>query len=365
LRRLKLYACAAVAAAMCPEMRKPDEPPLGLDRLTEKAAAARRSGDLNFVLRRGAMLHADVAMSGEAERPFERASMLSPGPAPRQMRLNILDGAAADDVEIGIHWIMGRLLLDDVIPAGEKKPAPGRDAVVRDWYRATAAWMQDRESHDPAHLDRALALFPRDADILFLSGCQREAFAAPRIHAAVAGATILPGFSFDIGSDRAELRRAEGYFRRAVVARPDFGEARLRLGRVLLLRGQGPEASIELHRAAESAAVAADDQLLYYAHLLTGAAYEAIGRFDVARASYLKAAELYPTAQSPLLALSGLATRRGERVTAIRELQRVFDLPSYAPERDDPWWEYFTSHARNADALVEKLQADLGAGEPR
>jgi len=360
LRRLKLYACAAVAAVVCPETLKPDERPLGLDRLTTAARAARKSGDSNFVLRRGAMLHADIAMSGEAERPFEREST---SPAPRQMRLNILDGTAADDVEIGIHWIMGRLLLDDVIPAGERKPAPGRDAMVRDWYRATAAWMQDRESHDPAHLDRARALFPRDADILFLSGCQREAFAAPRIHGAVAGATLMPGYSFDIGSDRAELRRAEEYFRRALTARPDFGEARLRLGRVLLLRGQGPEASIELHRAAESAGVAADDQLLYYAHLLGGAAYEAIRRFDVARASYMKAAELYPAAQSPLLALSELATRRGERMAALRELQLVFALPQYAPERDDPWWQYFTSQVRDADALVEKLRGDVRAGE--
>jgi Flp pilus assembly protein TadD len=132
---------------------------------------------------------------------------------------------------------------------------------------------------------------------------------------------------------------------------------------VLLLRGQGPEASIELRRAVESAGVAADDQLLYYAHLLAGAAYEAIRRFDVARASYMKAAELYPTAQSPLLALSELATRRGERMAALRELQRVFALPQYAPERDDPWWQYFTSQVRDADALVEKLRGDVGAGE--
>jgi tetratricopeptide (TPR) repeat protein len=360
LRRLKLYACAAVAAAFCPETLKPGERPLGLDRLTEKAAAATKGGDLNFVLRRGAMLHADVAMSGEAEQPFDAASA---SPAPRQMRLNILDGSAANDVEIGIHWVMGRLLLDDVIPAGERKPAPGRDAFVRDWYRATAAWMQDRESHDTAHFDRAHALFPRDADILFLNGCEREAYAAPRIHAAVGAAVVPVGFNFDIGSDRAELRRAEEYFRRALVARPDFGEARLRLGRVLLLRGQGAEASIELRRAMESAEIAVDNQLLYYAHLLAGTAYEAIGRIDIARASFEKAAGLYPTAQSPLLALSQLATRRGERVTALRELQRVFALPPHAPERDDPWWEYFRSQARNADTLIERLQAGVGAGE--
>jgi len=156
LRRLKLYACAAVGTAFCPETRKPDEPPVGLTRLSAQALAARKSGDVNFVLRRGAMLHTDIAMSGEPGQPLERASS---SPAPRQMRLNILDGAAAGDVEIPIHWVLGRLLLDDVIPAGEKKAAPGRDALVRDWYRATAAWMQERQQHDIPHLDRARTLF--------------------------------------------------------------------------------------------------------------------------------------------------------------------------------------------------------------
>jgi hypothetical protein len=49
--------------------------------------------------------------------------------------------------------------------------------MIRQWYRATAAWMQAVEEHDTAHLDRARALFPADPDILFLSGTQRETYA--------------------------------------------------------------------------------------------------------------------------------------------------------------------------------------------
>ena len=312
LRRLKLYACAAVGTTFCPESLKFAEPPLGLERLSQ------------------------------------------------QMRLNILDGAAVDDVEIPIHWIMGRLLQDDVIPAGSKKPAPGRDAEVRDWYRATAAWMQDRESHDTTHLDRARELFPRDAGILFLSGCQREAFAAPRIHAALGAAVVPPGFGFDIGSDRGELRRAEEYFRRALDVDPGMAEGHLHLARVLLARKEYKDAVDHLRRASPLG----DDQLEYYQSLFLGAAEAGLAHDEAARTAYRRAAALRPEAQSPLIALSELATRRGDRLAALRELQRVFALPPYAPERDDPWWDYFTSHVRNAEALVERLRAEI-AGEDK
>jgi tetratricopeptide (TPR) repeat protein len=362
LRRLKLYACAAVGTTFCPETLKPGEPPVGLDRLSAQALVARKGGDVNFVLRRGAMLHTDIAMSGEPEQPIERASS---SPAPRQMRLNILDGGAAGDVEIPIHWIIARLLLDDVIPAGEKKAAPGRDALVRDWYRATAAWMQDRERHDIPHLDRARALFPRDDYILFLSGCQREAFAAPRLHAAMDGAAIPPGFILGIGSDRAELHRAEEYFRRALDVDPDLAEARLHLGHVLLAGKKYKDAADALRRIR----FAHDDQLEYYRAIFLGAAEAGLARDAEARTEYRRAAELRPEAQSPLLALSELALKHGDRQSATRELARVFALPPYAPERDDPWWEYFTSQVRDADARIASLRADVAAvaseGRPR
>jgi tetratricopeptide (TPR) repeat protein len=110
---------------------------------------------------------------------------------------------------------------------------------------------------------------------------------------------VLPtGFSVDIGSDRAELRRAESYFRQALALKPEIGEAHLRLGRVLGQMGHHAEAADELRHALTELD---DDQLRYYGALFPGAEEEALGRFDAAREAYQRAAAMYPGAQSPHL----------------------------------------------------------------
>jgi len=55
--------------------------------------------------------------------------------------------------------------------------------------------------------------------------------------------------------------------------------------------------------------------------------------------------------------LSALATRRGDRGTALKEAQRVFDLPLAARQPEDPWWLYTVSQARDAGALMERMYA--------
>jgi len=86
------------------------------------------------------------------------------------------------------------------------------------------------------------------------------------------------------------------------------------------------------------------------------------GQHDAARDAYERAAALYPMAQSPLLALSELARRQGNRPAALRALQRVFDLPSTEPERSDPWWRYHVEQARNVDELLEELRRPFQPG---
>jgi tetratricopeptide (TPR) repeat protein len=267
--------------------------------------------------------------------------------------MNISDGMETDLGQVGVHWEIARMLLDYVKPPGADRPAPGRDEMVRQWYHATAAWMQWTESHDTLHLDRAREMFPADPDLLFLSGCQREAYASPRIRSVVRTAVLPTGVSLDIRSDREELHQAEVFFGRALKANPDMPEARLHFGRVLLLRDRPAEAASELRQALASI----DDELLrYYGELFLGAAEEALGHFDAARDAYTEAAALSPSAQSPRVALSALARRRGDRVTALSEMKRVFELSSAESERDDPFWTYHTSQARNADDLMEQLQ---------
>jgi len=361
LRRLKVLACAAAGIVQqreCLAVKAPTEIDADLLRLARLAADARLHGDDNYVLRRGALLHTDVAMTTRgATEPIE-----APGSAgPQRLRMTIADGLGIDLGQSAVHWELARMLLDHVQPPGSDRPEPRRDEMVRQWYRATAAWMQSSENYETVHLDRAREIFPADPDILFLNGCLHETYAGPRIQSAVRSAPLPTGVSFDLGSNQAELRQAESFLRRAVTLKPDFAEARLRLGRVLLMLGKPADAASELTQALASTG---DELLHYYGELFLGAARDALGEFDAARASYTRAAELQPAAQSPHLALSALARRRGDRGGALREIRRVFELASNDAD-DDPWWTYHVAQARNADDLFAELIWPFVSGADR
>jgi len=126
---------------------------------------------------------------------------------------------------------------------------------------------------------------------------------------------------------------------------------------VLLGRGLAQEAAGELRQVV---APAGEPGLQYFTAMFLGAAEEALGRFDDARDAYARAAIVFPAAQSPYLALSALATRRGDRATALKETQRLFDLPALVLRPDDPWWNYRVTQARNVDGLLERLFAPFG-----
>ena len=359
LRQMATLACAAggmlVSNPDCLDIKAA----IGLDddlvTLAAHAAAERsRTGDPNYVLRRGALLHGDAAML-RPHGPVEPLSPGSPAFGPQSWRMDINDGRGTDVGLTAIHWDIARLALDRVLPRNSREPAPQRDPMVRAWYRATAAWMQWREDHDTLHLAHARRIFPDDPDLLFLSGCQHETYASPAIQAAAHSLALPAGFTVDIGSDRAELRQAEGFLRKAVVANPRMGEAHLRLGRVLGLLGRHVDALAELRQAEP---MLAGDELQYYAALFAGADEEALERWDAAREQYQRASALFPLAQSPFLALSELAHRRGDRAGAAAAMQKVFELPSaFDRERDDPWWRYHVVQARNAEELLDEVAA--------
>jgi hypothetical protein len=354
-QRLKVMACAAGGDTFCPEILATGLMPRDLDHLADLVRASKRAGDDNFVLRRGAMLHADVAIAthegvGVSSTGTPTASSF---PGPDQFEFNMFDGSGIGSHEVGIHWIIARMLLDEVVPRGSKKPAPGRDDGVREWYRATSAWMQNVQRHDTQHMDRARELFPTDPDILFLSGSQREMFSSGRVQGGVQSAELPKGLTIDVGTDDKETKRAEEYYRRAIAARHDFPEAHLRLGRVLLLRGGYAEAAVHLRQARGGLA---DPTLEYYDVILLGAAATQLARYDEARASYEAAAVMQPTAQAPLIGLAAMERRRGDRDGTLKALQRMFALPTGEPGRSDPWWKYETSQVRNADELVEQLR---------
>jgi tetratricopeptide (TPR) repeat protein len=166
--------------------------------------------------------------------------------------------------------------------------------------------------------------------------------------------------TLDVGSERAELREAESFFQRALELSPDHAEGRMHHGRVLALLGRHAEAVIELRRAAPALS---DPDLEYFARLFLGAEEETIGNRDAARTAYERAASLAPMAQSPLLALSQLARRSGDRPGALRAIDRLFALSgTERSQNDDPWWWYYVSQARDADdrlaAVHEPFRAE-------
>jgi tetratricopeptide (TPR) repeat protein len=369
LQRLRMLACAASGKATWTEifptmltdpacLVAPTVIDHELRQLSARAAASKRRGDANFFVRRAALLHADIAVALPAAN--EHAEANKPGDehessaGPRQMRLHIDDGRRTGVRDAPIHWMIGRMLLDEVRPPGSRNPAPGSDEMVRQWYRASIAWMQSREDYDTVHVLFAQHLFPFDADILFLAACQHETFAAPKIQTAARAGVVPNGFALDVVADREELTRAEALFRRVLSAAPDATEARLRLGHVLLRLGRYDDAAAELRKAVPL--LDADAQLQYDGALFLGAAEERLGRYDAALVALERAASLYPAAQSPWLALSELAWRRRDRAGAVHVLQHLFVLPADAAQRDDPWWSYQVAQARNANELLEELR---------
>jgi len=227
-----------------------------------------------------------------------------------------------------------------------ERPAPSRDTMVRDWYVATAAWMQFNVHYDLKHLDHAHQLFPDDRDVVFFVATHHAVYATPRIQHALKSLVLPPGYWMDAKSGGEERHLARTLLQRAVALDPLFAEGRLRLGRVLALDGQLAEAAREL-TAAEAGVT--DDPNRYYAALFVGAVEEAAGRFDAARAAYDRAARLFPLAQSPLIAIAELARRRGDRSGALQASARLFALPAEADDRRDPWWVYDIWQARTAD----------------
>ncbi|MCX6550253.1 MAG: hypothetical protein NTY02_04450 [Acidobacteria bacterium] len=302
-------------------------------------------GDATRILKRAALLHADVAMF---------IVPMSPSSIGCLARSTVLveDGRSVGSGCAGTHWVQGRALLDAV------KPDPRKDPMVRLWYYATIAHMlgqSDLADADP-QIEHAAQLFPMDPGILFEHGYFHEAFSAPHVQPAAHAS----------GADRrpasVHLKEAAEHYGRALEVNPDFVEARVHRGAVLGRLGRHEEAAAELRRAAPSAQ---GPILRYYAALFLGDEEQALGSRDAARACYNDAAALFPLAQAPRVALSHLARRHGDREGALRALRDVFTLPADERDRPDPWWKYYGWLNQNSDVLLRELYRPFPAGGSR
>jgi tetratricopeptide (TPR) repeat protein len=328
-------------------------------RLQRVAKDVIERGGEDRLLKRGALLHADIAMLGEGP-----AANPDPARRPRSGTIMLFhsDGQQTGVDDASVHWEMGRRLLDKVRPKTSRKlgPDPGADETVRLWYLAAAIYMQAQSQNDAWHVDRAVELFPKDPEVLFFAGCAREWFSGPQTQNALRSTTLARELFNLIGSESDELRRAEQLFRDSLEHDPERAEPRIRLGRVLGRRGRHQDAIVELRRATMGTK---NRLLLYYGNMFLGAEADALNLADEAKQAYERAGDLYPGAQSPRLAISSMATRAGDRSGALSAIEDV--LTGDEPLReDDPWWSYYTSQARDLEGILAKLRESI-AREPQ
>ncbi|MGC4080625.1 MAG: hypothetical protein QM736_00530 [Vicinamibacterales bacterium] len=304
-----------------------------------------RRGDDNLFWKRGALLHSDIAML-EHQAPVPLGTPSLPI-GPRRARLELIDGRAVGLTLGGIHWSLAESLLTFVKPADAHTPAPERDDMVRAWYQATTLWMQSTEQHDLQHLENGLALFPDDATLTFLSGCEHETYSAASIQAAINPSNRATNA---VRSAKNELKRAAADLRRSLGADSSNPQTHMHLGHVLSMLDEPREAIDHLTAASTTLD---SDELHYLNDLFLGRALEQAARFDEARAAYQRAHDRRPTAQSPMLALSALARRRDAYEPARAAIDSLWTTPA-TDDDDNPWWTYPVSHTAGVDAVVAR-----------
>jgi len=310
-------------------------------------------GNINDILKRGALLHTDIAlrtmpMVTWSSRPIQ-AFLL-------RTTVRLVDGVQTGvDVSVD-HLAMARRILDIVTPDPQHDQVtfPERDTTVRDWYRATMAVLLDGQGFFLTHEKAALELFREDDEVLFQAGTLHEAVAMPQYQKGVVTRRVA-NISV-IESADAELRRAEELLRQALKINPNHLEARLRLGQVLGQRGRSADAVVELRKVEIQNT---DPLLLYYASLFIGREEGVLNNVERARSAYQRAATLFPRAQSPHLGLSELAMRSGRRLEAARALDAVWESGGTSADTDDPWSNYPYAAGRTGNTLLDTIGAAL------
>jgi tetratricopeptide (TPR) repeat protein len=308
----------------------------------------------NAIAVRAAMLHADIAMwQWDAQQGLVR-SPPSPGEGTGRPVMIVIDGRYAGDANVTVHWSFARRLIDRI------RPSPAGHELARVWYRGTLAYLLGSNSFTEGlpHIARARRLFPNDAFFALASGCASETLGSFRIQETVRSMARDKTTRVEVSSAATHLRDAEQAFRAALALEPSLVEARLRLGRVLALRRDNPGAVLQLEAVLEATR---DPALRYYAYLFLGERRESLLQFVEAREAYEEAARVSPTAQSPLVALSHLARRSGDRAAARRAAARLAQLPAHLGDRYDPWWYYDLGPGRDAERYLSELRAALAA----
>lgn len=325
------------------------------------AAECPDSGERNDVLRRGMLAHTDVALLlPEQAAKFEWGPQFAydpsfdPGPNEPTSVVYAIDGEYRASGAITGHWRMARWFARHILPR------PAADDFVHQWYRAIAALhLRDYQfGFAKGHLGEAQRVLPEDGTVQFYTGLLHEGSASARVqNIPITQPTLVARLNYP--SPQAEWREAERWLRRAVEREAPL-EARLHLGRVLGRLDRHQEAATVLR---ELLPLLQDVRLQYLCNLFLGTEDAARGQHDSAQAAFERAAALYPTAQSPLLAWADIAWRTGRRTQALDVLGRVQRLPARLSDRVDPWQGYLRECATDAEARLAAVRAMVGGPE--
>lgn len=281
-------------------------------------APARIEGGVAELLRR--CRGADEAQVEGWVRTAQGAFLLHANAALRAYQLDLPFGEGEQHVDRALRllrWFRTR----------REQPPEARALRPRDFYMVlVSAELQAGRPEEAAFLaEESLRSYERDLRMQLLAGC-----------AADMRALLVRRAGRGQWSDE-DLRRAENRFRRALDIHPESEAARLRLGWVLVRRGQPDAARPLLEEVARSQA---DEDRRFLALLFLGAAHERLNETDAAIVSFRKATVLEPQGQAAHVALA----RALERVAGVKAAQAVlqpfFEERGRSWVRGDPWNEY-------------------------
>jgi hypothetical protein len=203
--------------------------------------------------------------------------------------------------------------------------------LLRTWYLMWEAFRQgfSMEGNSPLsdYLDDGLNAFPDDSDMLLSAGGRNEL----TWWNAAQNPQRDPSDRSRAGENL--LNDARRYLQKSVDANPKAIEARIRLGRVLMLLGRYDAAGEQLTGPSQSGQPAFE----YLRLLFLGDLRERQNDPAGAIVAYEEAIGLTPSPQSARLAVAEVSHSMGRRTDAARVAIQAMSTPS---NENDPWWGY-------------------------
>lgn len=303
-----------------------------------------RAAGQGATAKRGVLVHTDVLTLGLDRTEIAAAPR---GDTRDRRRVFLDDGHLTALSHSPAHWELARFL------AQSARDTQNGRVWVADWYRATVAFLQREQQYGSEHVREALRIVPADARLHLLAGGEHEALASPSVQSFVEATTRSASMTLSVQSADRELAEAQRFFSQAVDLDPGLAEARVRLGRVMALRGRSADAIAHLRQATLAEA---EPLISFYAFLFLGSALETRRDYSESRDAYARAAALFPDAQSANLALAQLAWRFGDRRETTKRLEAALDS---ADGRSDPWRTYHLAQGRDAERMLRQVRESV------